>query len=102
SWAAVRDDPTLPAPTLRMAGQEVFRWVVTALAPIATDARRLAGLAPVDIDVFVPHQANMRITDSLVRGIGLRADVVVARDRATAGNISSRSHPLVVEVTSAH
>ena len=73
SWAAVRDDPTTPAPTLRMAGQEVFRWAVTALAPIAADAIRLAGLTAADIDVFVPHQANMRITDSLVRGIGLRA-----------------------------
>jgi 3-oxoacyl-[acyl-carrier-protein] synthase-3 len=97
SWAAVRDDPALPAPTLRMAGQEVFRWAVTALAPIAADAIRLAGLAPADIDVFVPHQANMRITDSLVRGIGLRPDVVVARDVATAGNTSSASIPLAIE-----
>jgi 3-oxoacyl-[acyl-carrier-protein] synthase III len=97
SWAAVRDDPATPAPTLRMAGPEVFRWAVTALAPIAADAVRLAGLTLADIDVFVPHQANMRITDGLVRGIGLRPDVVVAREIATAGNTSSASVPLAME-----
>jgi beta-ketoacyl ACP synthase len=80
-----------------MAGQEVFRWAVTALAPIASDAVRLAGLTLPDIDVFVPHQANMRITDALVRGTGLRPDVVVARDLATAGNTSSASIPLAIE-----
>ena len=68
-----------------MAGQEVFRWAVTALAPVAADAVRLAGLTLADIDVFVPHQANMRITDALVRAIGLRPDVVVAREIASAG-----------------
>jgi 3-oxoacyl-[acyl-carrier-protein] synthase-3 len=80
-----------------MAGPEVFRWAVTALAPVAADAVRLAGLRLADIDVFVPHQANMRITDALVRGIGLRPDVVVARDVATAGNTSSASIPLAIE-----
>jgi 3-oxoacyl-[acyl-carrier-protein] synthase-3 len=97
SWAALKEDPTTPAPTLRMAGQEVFRWAVTALAPVAADAVRLAGLTLDDIDVFVPHQANMRITDALVKGIGLRPDVVVARDVATAGNTSSASIPLAIE-----
>jgi 3-oxoacyl-[acyl-carrier-protein] synthase III len=79
-----------------MAGQEVFRWAVTALGPVAADAVRLAGLTLDDIDVFVPHQANMRITDALVKGIGLRPDVVVARDVATAGNTSSASIPLAI------
>jgi 3-oxoacyl-[acyl-carrier-protein] synthase III len=97
SWAAVRDDPVTPAPTLRMAGREVFRWAVTELAPVAADAVRLAGLELADVEVFVPHQANMRITDALARGIGLRPDVVVARDIATAGNTSSASIPLAIE-----
>jgi 3-oxoacyl-[acyl-carrier-protein] synthase-3 len=97
SWAAVRDDPTTPPPMLQMAGPEVFRWAVTALAPVAADAVRAAGLEVADIDVFVPHQANMRITDALVRGIGLRPDVVVARDIATAGNTSSASIPLAMD-----
>ena len=97
SWAALREDPATPPPTLRMAGQEVFRWAVTALAPVAADAVARAGLTLDDIEVFVPHQANMRITDALVRGIGLRPDVVVAREIATAGNTSSASVPLAME-----
>jgi 3-oxoacyl-[acyl-carrier-protein] synthase III len=97
SWAEVRADPATPWPALRMAGPEVFRWAVTALAPIAADAVRLAGLSLSDIEVFVPHQANMRITDALVRGIGLGPDVVVAREIASAGNTSSASIPLALE-----
>ena len=97
SWAAVKADPSTPAPTLRMAGQEVFRWAVTALAPIAADAVRLAGLELSDIDVFVPHQANLRITDALVKGIGLPERVVVARDVTRTGNTSAASIPLAIE-----
>jgi 3-oxoacyl-[acyl-carrier-protein] synthase-3 len=97
SWAAVKADPSVPAPTLRMAGQEVFRWAVTALAPVAADAVRAAGLTLDDIDVFVPHQANMRITDALVKGIGLPDRVVVAREIADAGNTSAASIPLAME-----
>jgi 3-oxoacyl-[acyl-carrier-protein] synthase-3 len=97
SWAEVRADPATPWPALRMAGPEVFRWAVTALAPIAADAVRLAGLSLSDIQVFVPHQANMRITDALVRGIGLGPDVVVAREIASAGNTSSASIPLALD-----
>jgi 3-oxoacyl-[acyl-carrier-protein] synthase III len=97
SWAAVAADPAVPAPTLRMSGQEVFRWAVTALAPVAADAVRLAGLTLDDIDVFVPHQANLRITDALVKGLGLPARVVVAREIARAGNTSAASIPLAME-----
>jgi 3-oxoacyl-[acyl-carrier-protein] synthase-3 len=97
SWAEVRADPATPWPALRMAGPEVFRWAVTTLAPIAADAVRLAGLSLSDIEVFVPHQANMRITDALVRGIGLGPDVVVAREIASVGNTSSASIPLALE-----
>lgn len=97
SWAAVKADPTVAAPTLRMAGPEVFRWAVTALAPVAADAVRLAGLTLEDIDVFVPHQANLRITDALVKGIGLPDRVVVAREIADAGNTSAASIPLAME-----
>ncbi|HEV7654941.1 MAG TPA: beta-ketoacyl-ACP synthase 3 [Mycobacteriales bacterium] len=97
SWAALKDNPATPWPALRMAGQEVFRWAVTALAPVAADAVARAGLTLADIEVFVPHQANMRITDALVRGIGLGPEVVVAREIATAGNTSSASIPLAMQ-----
>jgi 3-oxoacyl-(acyl-carrier-protein) synthase III len=97
SWADVRADPTVPAPTLRMAGQQVFRWAVTELAPIARDAVDRAGLTLDDIDVFIPHQANLRITDALVKGIGLSDRVVVAREIVRTGNTSAASIPLAME-----
>ena len=97
SWADVRADPGMPAPTLRMAGQQVFRWAVTDLAPVARDAVRRAGLDLADIEVFIPHQANLRITDALVKGIGLSERVVVAREVVNTGNTSSASIPLAME-----
>jgi len=44
-----------------------------------------------DIDVFVPHQANVRITEAIVRTLALPQSVV---DGITAGNTSSASIPL--------
>ena len=64
------------------------------------DCRRgldAAGVRPEDLDVFAPHQANMRITDAMFRALKLPADVVVARDIAYQGNTSAASIPLAVE-----
>ena len=56
-----------------------------------------AGVAIEDLDLFIPHQANMRITDALVRGLALPESVAVARDIATAGNTSAASIPLAMD-----
>jgi len=53
-------------------------------------------VAPADLDVFVPHQANMRITDAMARTMKLSPDVVVARDIAHQGNTSAASIPLAL------
>ena len=50
-----------------------------------------------DIDAFVPHQANMRITDAMARAIKLPATVAIARDIAEQGNTSAASVPLALE-----
>src|SRR5690606_31372500 len=47
-------------PTLRQEGASVYKWAVWQMAPVALRAIEAAGLTPQDIDVFVPHQANMR------------------------------------------
>ncbi len=49
-----------------------------------------------DIDIFVPHQANLRITEAIVRALDLPQSVVVATDVITAGNTSSASIPLAI------
>ena len=84
-------------PVLHMQGQKVFRWAVSEMAPIAKQALDVAGLTPDDIQLFVPHQANMRITDALVRALGFPDTVTVARDIQTAGNTSAASIPLALD-----
>lgn len=84
-------------PTLRQEGASVFKWAVWQMAPVARRAIEAAGLTPDDIDVFVPHQANMRIIDQLVKALKLPEHVVVARDIAETGNTSAASIPLATE-----
>ena len=53
-------------------GQAVFRWATTKIAPVALRAIELAGLTPADIDVFVPHQANLRIIEAVAKRLRAR------------------------------
>ncbi|MCK0118657.1 ketoacyl-ACP synthase III [Isoptericola sp. S6320L] len=90
-------DGTLGMPTLRQDGQTVFKWASFQMAPIAAKAMAEAGVEPDDIQVFVPHQANMRIIDQMVKQLKLPESVVVARDIADSGNTSAASIPLATE-----
>ena len=56
-----------------------------------------AGVTVADLDAFIPHQANMRIVDHMVKKLGLRDDVVVADDIKETGNTSAASIPLAAE-----
>ncbi len=81
-------------------GQSVFRWATTQIAPIALKAVELAGLEVSDVDVFVPHQANLRIVEAIakrLRAKGAREDLVIARDIVDSGNTSSASIPLALD-----
>lgn len=95
-WTAVRDDPDVDWPTLRMAGQSVFRWAVWQMAPVARKAIEAAGITPDDLDVFVPHQANTRIIDAMCKQLKLPEHVRVARDIVDTGNTSAASVPLAL------
>ena len=50
-----------------------------------------------DLDVFVPHQANMRIIDAMARAMKLPERVQIARDVAEQGNTSAASVPLALD-----
>lgn len=97
SSVAFRDNPELGYPTVVMAGQQVFRWAVTEMAKASTDALEKAGITADQLDAFIPHQANNRITDALVRALNLPDSVSVARDIITSGNTSAASIPLAME-----
>jgi 3-oxoacyl-[acyl-carrier-protein] synthase-3 len=81
--------------TLRQDGQAVFRWATTAIAPVALEACRRAGVTPAEISAFVPHQANLRIIEAIAKRLGIPRDRV-ADDIITAGNTSSASIPLAL------
>ncbi|MEU0795555.1 beta-ketoacyl-ACP synthase III [Amycolatopsis sp. NPDC005961] len=81
-------------------GQSVFRWATTQIAPIAMRALEVAGLKPSDVDVLIPHQANLRIVEAIakkLRANGARDDMVVADDIKYSGNTSSASIPLALD-----
>ena len=78
-----RSGPNWPA--IGMAGQSVFRWAVWGMAPVAQQAIDTAGITADDLDAFIPHQANMRIIDAMVKQLKLPADIPVARDIAETG-----------------
>lgn len=86
-----------PWPTLRQEGASVFKWAVWQMAPVAEKAMAAAGVGPEDIEAFIPHQANMRIIDQMIKQLKLPEHVVVGRDIAETGNTSAASIPLATE-----
>ncbi|TLW90966.1 ketoacyl-ACP synthase III [Saccharomonospora piscinae] len=81
-------------------GQPVFRWATTQVAPVAMRAVELAGLTLSDIDVLIPHQANLRIVEAIAKRLrtkGAREDMVVADDIRYSGNTSSASIPIALD-----
>jgi 3-oxoacyl-[acyl-carrier-protein] synthase-3 len=96
SWIDVRDH-NVDFPHLTMQGQKVFRWAVWVMAPVARKALEAAGVEPDDLGAFIPHQANMRIIDAMIKTLKLPDHVPVARDIAETGNTSAASIPLAME-----
>ena len=67
---------------VRMEGTAVFRWAPFAMADVAREAVDGAGLEMTDVDAFIPHQANLRITETLARNLKLPETIAIARDVA--------------------
>jgi 3-oxoacyl-[acyl-carrier-protein] synthase III len=85
---------------LRMQGREVFRHAVTRMAEAIEISLEANGLSTSDIDWVVPHQANIRIMDSMARKLGLKPEqIVVTVDRQA--NTSAATIPLALAVANA-
>lgn len=97
SWLEYRDGEPRDWPFLTMQGRAVFRWAVWQMSPVAQKALEAAGLTGADLDAFIPHQANIRIVDAMVKQLGLPPEVVVARDIVETGNTSAASVPLAMD-----
>jgi len=83
--------------TIQMQGQAVFRVAVRSAARSALAALVDAGLSAADVDLFVPHQANQRITDALAHRLELSDERVVSTI-ATTGNSSAATIPHALAV----
>ena len=66
------------------------------MSKVALQALDAAGITVDQLDAFIPHQANMRITDAMARQMGLPSTVAIARDIADTGNTSAASIPLAM------
>ena len=80
---------------IRMQGNEVFRRAVRAVVDSASATLAKAGMTPGDVDLFVPHQANVRIVEAVNQRLGIPLErTVVNIDRY--GNTSAASIPLAL------
>ncbi len=78
---------------LQMKGNEVFKYAVRKMGDAAVKAIELAGIDPDEIDLFIPHQANIRIIESTCR----RAKVPMEKTHVTIGwhgNMSAGTIPI--------
>ena len=81
---------------LKMAGREVFKHAVKSMADAADQALVRAGLTGEEIDLFIPHQANMRIIEATAKYAKVPMEkVYVNVDRY--GNMSSVTIPLALD-----
>ena len=83
---------------LRMSGREVFKNAVRSMAEASDMALQKAGMTAEDIDILIPHQANMRIITATAKYAGIPMEkVYVNVDRF--GNMSSAAIPVALDET---
>jgi len=81
---------------MKMAGREVFKAAVLAMAEACDEALTRAGVSADEIDLLIPHQANLRIIEATAKHAGMpMSKVMVNLDRY--GNTSSASIPLALD-----
>jgi 3-oxoacyl-[acyl-carrier-protein] synthase III len=75
---------------IRMEGHEVFKYAVRGCPAIAAEALAKAGISPGDVDVAIPHQANLRIIDAAAKRLDIPYErMVISLEKY--GNTSSAS-----------
>ncbi len=81
---------------VKMKGNDVFKYAVRAMEDSALKALRKANLTSDDVDLLIPHQANLRIMRATAKRLGIPAEkVFVNIDRY--GNISAGSIPIALD-----
>lgn len=81
---------------IKMRGNELFKVAVRNLEDVSRKVLEKAGLTTNDIDLFIPHQANQRITEAVRERLGLSSEKVYS-NIARIGNTSSASIPICLD-----
>jgi 3-oxoacyl-[acyl-carrier-protein] synthase-3 len=81
---------------ITMEGREVFRFAVVRQIKASQDVLRMAGLSADDVDLFIPHQANMRIIDAAAERLGFPKEKVFV-NLHKYGNTSAGSIPVAMD-----
>ena len=77
----------------KMKGNELFKVAVRSMADISKEVLNEAGLTADDVKLFIPHQANQRITDAVANKLNVESERVYS-NIAMHGNTSSASIPI--------
>ncbi len=80
---------------IKMSGNEVFRFAVKIMEEASREVLRRARVPIEDVDLFVPHQANIRIIDSAAKRLGIPRDRIFLNVQKY-GNTSSASIPIAL------
>lgn len=80
---------------LHMTGNEVFKFAVRVMEDATREVLRRAELTPDDIDLFIPHQANVRIIDAAAKRLGVSEERIVINVERY-GNTSAASIPIAL------
>lgn len=92
---ATEDSITNKKHFIHMAGNDVFKFAVRIMGSAAEDALKKAGISKDDIDLLVPHQANIRIIQSALSRLNLSDDkAMINLDKY--GNMSAASIPVAL------
>ncbi|RQD74603.1 MAG: ketoacyl-ACP synthase III [Candidatus Syntrophonatronum acetioxidans] len=81
---------------LRMSGSEIFKFAVKIMEESTVEALENCGLEVNDIDLLIPHQANLRIINSAAKRIGLPVERVWTNIQRF-GNMSAASIPVALD-----
>ena len=81
---------------LQMDGRDVFRHAVTRMPESATAALARAGYTWADVNLLIPHQANLRISEAIQKSLGLRDDQVY-NNIQRFGNTTSATIPIALD-----
>jgi len=81
---------------IKMRGNELFKVAVRSLEEVSRQVLAEAGVTPDDIDLFIPHQANLRITEAVRERLGVCPEKVYS-NISRIGNTSSASIPICLD-----